>query len=98
MCLLKQQATGEINPGITYSALDKVEIPHPDKETQEKIVQQIEEYEQRQQILHNEFMRCQKAVTAEVRVGFPPDGIDREKMKKLGYDYVGDCKCAAKRG
>jgi hypothetical protein len=98
LCLLKQQATGEINPGITYSALDKVEIPHPDKETQEKIVQQIEEYEQRQQILHNEFMRCQKAVTAEVRVGFPPDGIDREKMKKLGYDYVGDCKCAAKRG
>jgi len=90
LCLLKQQATGEINPGINYNALKRVKIPVPDKPIQRKLVQQIEEKEKEIKELLEKIEKCEKDISSIIRGGLPSLEIDRKKMKKLGYDYIGD--------
>lgn len=94
LCLLKQQATGEINPGITCSkqtnALEAVKIPLPDKAIQKKIVKQIEEKEKKIRELQKQIEKCNEAISSTARHDIPSFKVDRKKMKKLGYDYIGD--------
>ena len=94
LCLLKQQATGEINPGITCSkqtnALEAVKIPLPDKNIQKKIVKQIEEKEKKIRELQKQIEKWNEAISSTARHDIPSFKVDRKKMKKLGYDYIGD--------
>lgn len=91
LCLLKQQATGEINPGIGYDALSKIGIPLPEnRETQEKIVEQIEEQEKEKQRLFKQIAEHEQKVSKIVRVGILSFKAKHKALKKLGYDYIGD--------
>jgi type I restriction enzyme S subunit len=88
--LLKQQATGEINPGITYKALSKVRVPVPDSlEEQDQIVAQIKGEEKKKAELLEKIKQYDQAVLALVG-SMIPEIETREKTTTEGYEYIAD--------
>lgn len=88
--LLKQQATGEINPGIAFDALSRVEIPVPDlKEEQNRIVEKIKEEERKKAELIEKITQYDQAVLTLVG-GMIPRLETHEKISKEGYEYIAD--------
>jgi type I restriction enzyme M protein len=91
LALLKQQATGEINPGLREDALDRVKIPVPsDLSVQQEIVKQIEEEETAKSKILKELEQREGAISKLIRGGLPPLEMSRERMRKLGYDFIAD--------
>jgi type I restriction-modification system DNA methylase subunit len=91
LALFKQQATGEINPGMREDALDRVKIPIPsDLATQQEIVRQIEEEEAAKAKILRELEQRESAISKLIRGNLPALEMRRERMRKLGYDYIGD--------
>jgi len=94
LALLKQQATGEINPGITCSkqvnSLENVKIPVPDKDVQLDIVNKIVEKEEKKNKLLREIETYDQEICLLARDKIPILELKKEKLSKLGYDYIGD--------
>lgn len=88
--LLKQQSTGEINPGINFDALNKVMVPVPDsKEDQNQIVDKIKEEERKKAELVEKINQYDQALL--VLVGsMIPKLETKERISKEGYEYIAD--------
>ncbi|HUW48848.1 MAG TPA: N-6 DNA methylase, partial [Patescibacteria group bacterium] len=88
--LLKQQATGEINPGITFDALKRVKVPVPDsKEEQNIIVDKIREEERKKAELMEKIGQYDQALL--VLVGsMIPKLETKAGISKEGYEYIAD--------
>jgi type I restriction enzyme M protein len=88
--LLKQQSTGEINPGITFDALSRVEIPVPDLiEEQYRIVEKIKEEERKKAELIEKMAQYDQAILALVGAMIPRLETHK-KIAKEGYEYIAD--------
>jgi len=88
--LLKQQSTGEINPGITFDSLSRVEIPVPDLiEEQNRIVEKIKEEERKKAELIEKVAQYDQAILALVGAMIPRLETHK-KISKEGYEYIAD--------
>lgn len=88
--LLKQQSSGEINPGITFEALSKVLVPVPDsKEEQNQIVDKIKEEERKKAELVEKINQYDQAVLALVG-SMIPKLETKGQVCKEGYEYIAD--------
>jgi type I restriction enzyme M protein len=88
--LLKQQSTGEINPGITFDALNKVMVPVPDsKEEQNQIVDKIKEEETKKAELIEKITQYDQALLTLVG-SMIPKLETHERISKEGYEYIAD--------
>lgn len=88
--LLKQQSTGEINPGITFDALKRVAIPVPDLiEEQNRIVEKIKEEERKKAELIEKMAQYDQAILTLVGAMIPRLET-HEKISKEGYEYIAD--------
>jgi len=88
--LLKQQSTGEINPGITYDALSRVRVPVPDsKDDQNQIVDKIKEEQRKKAELVEKISLYDQAVLALVG-SMIPKLETQGQISKEGYEYIAD--------
>jgi type I restriction enzyme M protein len=88
--LLKQQSTGEINPGLTFDALSRVMVPVPDlKEEQNQIVDKIKEEERKKAELVEKINQYDQAVLTLVG-SMIPKLETRGLISKEGYEYIAD--------
>jgi restriction endonuclease S subunit len=88
--LLKRQATGEINPGITFNALSKVKVPVPDsKDTQNEIVEKIKIEEKKKAELLEKVNQYDQAVLSLVG-SMIPKLETKGQISKEGYEYIAD--------
>lgn len=89
--LLKRQATGEINPGISYGALKKVKIPVPEKmEDQNKIAEQIKVEERKKAELLKQISKHEQAILSLVGSIVPSIKTEKQEISKEGYEYIAD--------
>ncbi|MCK4478282.1 N-6 DNA methylase [Candidatus Bathyarchaeota archaeon] len=89
--LLKRQATGEINPGISYGALEKVKIPVPEKmEDQNKIAEQIKVEERKKAELLKQISKHEQAILSLVGSIVPSIKTEKQEISKEGYEYIAD--------
>jgi type I restriction enzyme M protein len=88
MCLLKRQATGEVNPGINYEELYRVSIPVPDLQKQRDLVHRIERLESRRKDLFTEAQKIEAAMRLAVSGYVPSSGISRARLGTDDYEYI----------
>ena len=92
LALIKKQATGEINPGMTMSdnnnALEKVKIPIPNPVQQEELVKKIIKNEDRKNKLLEEIKDIDKSVFALVGTSLPEIETNDTNFGILGYEFI----------
>lgn len=92
LALLKRQANGEINPGLTwskeYNSLGKVKIPVPPLPEQDKLVKKIDENEKTKRELMRKVEEIDQSLLTSVGGALPVIETQRESLGKLGYEYI----------
>lgn len=92
LALLKRQATGEINPGLSmsksYNALEKVKIPVPSLPEQEILVKQINEKEKKRKELLREAEEYDQSLFSLVAGTLPRLESPGNKLAQQGYEYI----------
>ena len=92
LALIKKQATGEINPGMTMSeninALEKVKIPLPNISQQKELVDKIIKNENRKNELIKEIEKIDKSVLSLVGTSLPEIETNDENFGILGYEFI----------
>jgi SAM-dependent methyltransferase len=69
--LIKRNCTGEINPKYTWPTFSEVEVPLPSIEKQQKILNVIENIEQRKAELMKEIEKLDHEIDSQVRTAVP---------------------------
>lgn len=92
LALLKRQANGEINPGLTwskdYDALAKVKIPVPSIPEQKELVAKILENERKKKELLRQVEAIDQSLLSSVGGTLPTLEAPSDKLAKQGYEYI----------
>ena len=87
--LMKQQATGEINPSVPYDKLGLILVPVPkEKDEQLEIVKKINQYEEEIEKVKMEIRRSEEGILKEIRGNIPLIVEPCERAKKLGSEFI----------
>ncbi|HUY14385.1 MAG TPA: N-6 DNA methylase [Terriglobia bacterium] len=97
LVLLKRECSGEINPGITKPAFFSLEVPLPERDEQENILNGVHDIQRDKERLCSEIARLDQRIEEKTRASVPRTITNYDDIKIRRAEFIGDI-CLIDRG
>lgn len=92
LALIKRECSGEINPGIAWTAFSEIEVPVPPIPEQERILGEIDKVKEKKLDLLQQLAQLDREIEEYVRQVVPTAIKNYDDVKIVRAEYIGSVK------